>query len=101
MPGATTTSPSGLSRSLATLATNFELATPTDAVSPPVTSCTRSRRSSANAVTVATSRSGRSARARSTKASSSESGSTSGEQERSSPITAALVERYASNRPDR
>ena len=61
MPGATTTSPSGLSRSLATLAMNFEEPMPTEAVSPPVTSWTAARSSSATAVTVATSRSGRSA----------------------------------------
>ena len=41
MPGATTTSPSGLSRSLATLAMNLDVPTPTDAVSPPVASATR------------------------------------------------------------
>ena len=38
VPGATTTRPSGLSRSLATLAMNLELPMPTDAVSPPVAS---------------------------------------------------------------
>ena len=42
-PGATTTSPSGLSRSLATLAMNFDVPIPTEAVSPPVTSRTRCR----------------------------------------------------------
>ena len=36
VPGGTTTSPSGFSRSLATLAMNFEVPMPTDAVSPPV-----------------------------------------------------------------
>ena len=51
VPAATTTSPSGLSRSEATLATNFEDATPTDAVSPPVTSVTRARTCSASART--------------------------------------------------
>ena len=45
VPGATTTRPSGLSRSLATLAMNFEVPMPTDAVSPPVTSWTRGRSS--------------------------------------------------------
>ena len=39
VPGATTTRPSGLSRSLAILATSFDEPMPTDAVSPPVTSC--------------------------------------------------------------
>ncbi len=34
VPGGTTTSPSGLRMSEATLATSFEVATPTDAVSP-------------------------------------------------------------------
>ncbi len=51
VPGGTTTSPSGLSRSLATLAMNFEVPMPTLAVRPPDTSCTRWRSSSANAVT--------------------------------------------------
>ena len=84
VPGGTTTRPSGLSRSLATLAMNLEVPTPTEAVSPPVTSCTRARRSSANAVTVADLEVGQvGAAARSTNASSSESGSTSGEAARS------------------
>ena len=93
VPGGTTTSPSGLSRSLATLAMNFEVPIPTDAVSPPVTSTIRSRSSSANAVTSATSRPGSSARSRSTNASSSESGSTSGDTDRSSSITRRLASR--------
>ena len=48
----TTTSPSGLSRSLAILATSFEVAMPTDPVRPPVTSWIRSLSRSATAVTV-------------------------------------------------
>ncbi len=93
MPGATTVRPSGFSSSLATLAMNFELPMPTDAVSPPVTSVTRRRSSSANALTVATSWSGRSERARSTKASSRDSGSTSGETSARRVITAWLASR--------
>jgi hypothetical protein len=93
VPGATTTRPSGLSRSLATLAMNFEVPTPTLAVSPDVASCTRARRSSANAVTVATSRSGSPAVSRSTNASSRLSGSIRGLAARSSPITIALASR--------
>ena len=42
MPGATTTRPSGLSRSLAILAISFEEPMPTEPVTPPVTSSTRS-----------------------------------------------------------
>ena len=93
VPGGTTTRPSGLSRSEAILAMNFEEPRPTDAVSPPVASATRARRSWANAVTVSTSRSGSPATARSTKASSSESGSTSGEAPRRMPITMPLASR--------
>ena len=93
MPGETTTSPSGLSISLATLAMNFEDPMPTEAVSPPVTSATAARSSSAARVTVGTERSGRPALARSTKASSSESGSTSGETARSVSITRSLASR--------
>ena len=93
VPGGTTTSPSGLSRSLATLAMNFELPIPTEAVSPPVASATLARSSSANAVTVGTSRSSSCAAARSTNASSRLSGSTSGETARSSPITIVLASR--------
>ena len=93
VPGATTTSPSGLSSSLATLAMNFEDPTPTEAVSPPVTSWIAARSSSATRVTVATPRSGRSARARSTNASSRDSGSTSGESSRSRSITRSLASR--------
>ena len=99
MPGGTTTSPSGLSRSLATFAMNFEVPIPTEAVSPPVTSVTRDRSSSAKAVTAGSDRSASpgcrsgSAAARSTNASSSESGSTSGETERSSRITWSLAAR--------
>ena len=88
VPGATTTRPSGLSRSLATLAMNFDVPMPTEAVSPPVASATPAaqllrerghrRRPS---------RSGSPAASRSTNASSSDSGSTSGETSRSSPIT--------------
>ena len=93
MPGGTTTRPSGLSRSLATLAMNFEVPIPTDAVSPPVASATCSRSRSASAVTVGISRSGRPAAARSTKASSSDNGSTSGEVSRSTAITSSLLAR--------
>ena len=93
MPGGTTTSPSGLSSSLATLAMNFEVPTPTDAVRPPVTSATCARSRSAKAVTVAISRSSSCAAARSTKASSSDSGSTSGEVSRSTAITCSLAVR--------
>ena len=93
VPGGTTTSPSGLSRSLATFAMNFDVPTPTDAVSPPVTSVTCSRSRSATAVTVEISRSSSCAAARSTKASSSDSGSTSGEVSRSTAITCSLAVR--------
>ena len=41
VPAGTTTAPSGLSSSLAIFATSFDVAMPTDAVSPPVTSWTR------------------------------------------------------------
>ena len=72
-----------------------------NAVRPPVASVTLVRSSSANAVTVGTSRSSSCASARSTNASSRLSGSTSGETARSSPITIPLASRYAWNRPVR
>ena len=52
VPALTTTRPSGLSRSLATLAMNFDVPIPTEAVSPPVTSRTVARTSSARARTL-------------------------------------------------
>ena len=89
VPGGTTTRPSGLSRSLAILATSLEEAMPTEPQSPPVTSRTSSLSRRATAVTPATDDVGAtSAAARSTNASSSESGSTSGDSSRSSAITA-------------
>jgi hypothetical protein len=93
VPGGTTTSPSGLSRSLAIFATSFDEATPTEPHSPPVTSRTPSLSRRATSVTPATETSGRSAAARSTKASSRDSGSTSGERSRSSVITWRLLSR--------
>ncbi len=99
MPGAITTRPSGLRRSLAIFAMSFEVPTPTEPVSPPVTSCTRSLSRSATAVTVATEWSGSSAAARSTNASSRDSGSTRGDSSRSSAMTASLVRRYTWCRP--
>ena len=93
MPAGTTTSPSGLSRSEATFATNFDVATPTDAVSPPVTSVTRARTCSARARTDSSSYDVSSETVRSTKASSSDSGSTSGERSRRTVITAWLASR--------
>ena len=54
VPGGTTTRPSGLSRSLAILATSLEVATPTEPQRPPVTSRTSSLSCSATAVTPAT-----------------------------------------------
>jgi hypothetical protein len=93
VPGSTTTSPSGLRRSLAIFAISFDVPIPTDPVSPPVTSRTRSFSSSATAVTAAVPVAARSPAARSTNASSSESGSTSGDIFRSSAITCSLVRR--------
>jgi len=91
VPGGTTTSPSGLSSSLAILATSLEEATPTEPNSPPVTSVTALFSRTAAAVTPATDTSSSPAGRRSTNASSSESGSTSGDSSRSSVITARLV----------
>jgi hypothetical protein len=93
MPGATTTNPSGLSRSLAIFAISFEVPMPTDPAMPPVTSRIRVLSSRASALTDVTERSGRSAATRSTNASSSDSGSTSGLTERRTSITALLVSR--------
>ena len=92
VPGVTTVEPSGLPSSLPILAMNFELATPTDAVRPPVRSDT-SALSSATRVpsSAAPKPTGRVAARKSTNASSSDNGSTRGESSRSSPMTWALA----------
>ena len=93
MPAGTTTRPSGLSRSEATFATNFDVATPTEAVRPPVTSVTVTRTCSASARTDGSSYVESSETARSTNASSSDSGSTRGDRSRRTAITAWLASR--------
>jgi len=94
VPGSTMQTPSGLSSSLATLAMNLELPTPTEAVSPPVTSATsvlsRVTRSRSPAGDRST---GSGATSRSTNASSSDSGSTRGDSARSVAITCRLASR--------
>ena len=91
VPAATTTSPSGLSRSLAILATSLDDAMPTDAVSPPVTSWMRSLSPWPSVDSESGSVPGRSPAARSTNASSTLSGSTSGDSERSSAMITRLT----------
>ncbi len=85
MPGATTTRPSGLSRSLATLAMNFEVPMP-DRRGQPAGHLVHPRRAAPRRTRSPSAPRGRAGRprARSTNASSSESGSTSGETSRSS-----------------
>ena len=95
VPGSMTQRPSGFSSSLAILARNFDEATPTDAVSPPVSLVhvvlqplhpgSQGVRCQVDRVRVAA--------RRSTNASSSDSGSTSGDSARSRPITWPLASR--------
>ena len=93
VPGGTTTSPSGLSRSLATLAMNFDVPTPDRRGQP------AGDLGDLLALPLGDGRHGRDlevvqlAAARSTKASSSDSGSTSGEVSRSTAITCSLAVR--------
>ena len=93
-PGATTTSPSGLPSSVASLAMNLELPMPTEAVSPPVAVATAALRSATSSRSPGSVSSiGRLAWARSTNASSSDSGSTAADSSRRIPITWRLAAR--------
>ena len=88
VPAGTTTTPSGLSRSLAIFAISLDVPAPTDAVRPPLAFWIAAFRSSAMACTSSTVSSLSPAADRSTNASSSDSGSTSGDSARICAITA-------------
>ena len=98
VPAGTTTTPSGLSRSLAIFAISFDVPAPTDAVRPPDTFRIAAFRSLAIASTSSTVSPDSPLAARSMNASSSDSGSTSGDSARISAITAWLLRRYTSKR---
>lgn len=101
VPAGTTTTPSGLSRSLAIFAISFDVPAPTDAVRPPLAFRIAALRSRAIACTSSTVSPVSPDADRSMNASSSDNGSTSGDNARISAITAWLLRLYTSKRGPR